>query len=55
MTKVLLASTGAYIGTAARIQQDGLTVSCRHVFIDGGNFLNAKGWGKELEVVASSR
>ncbi|KAL0020867.1 hypothetical protein WJX77_003664 [Trebouxia sp. C0004] len=54
MTRVLLASTGECIGTAARIQQDGLTVSCLHVFIDGGNFLAATGWGKELAFVASS-
>jgi len=54
MTRVLLASTGECIGTAARIQQDGLTVSCRHVFVDGGNFLDATGWGEELAFVASS-
>ena len=55
MTRVLLASTGECIGTAARIQQDGLSVSCRHVFVDiGGTFLSAKGWGEELEFVASS-
>lgn len=54
MTRVLLASTGECIGTAARIQQDGLTVSCRHVFVDEGNFLNATGWGEKLVFVASS-
>lgn len=54
MTRVLLASTGECIGTAARIQQDGLTVSCRHVFVDDGNFLNAIGWGEKLAFVASS-
>ena len=54
MTRVLLASTGECIGTAARIQQDGLTVSCRHVFVDGGNFLDATGWGEALAFVASS-
>ena len=43
MTRVLLPSTGECIGTAARIQQDGLTVSCWHVFVDGGNFLDATG------------
>ena len=53
-TRVLLASTGECIGTAARSQQDGLTVSCRHVFVDGGNFLDATGWGEELTFVASS-
>lgn len=54
MTRVLLASTGECIGTAARIQQDGLTVSCRHVFVDDGNFLSAIGWGEKLAFVASS-
>ena len=43
VTRVLLASTGECIGTAARIQQDGLTVSCRHAFVDGGSFLEATG------------
>ena len=54
MTRVLQASIGESIGTSARIQQDGLTVSCRHVFVDGGNFLDATGWGKQLAFVASS-
>ena len=54
MTGVLLASTGECIGTAARIHQDGLAVSCRHVFVDDGNFLSATGWGEKLAFVASS-
>ena len=55
MTKVLLASNGECIGTAARIRQDGLTVSCRHVFVDeSGKFLKASGWGEEFTFVASS-
>ena len=48
MTSLLLASMGKCIGTAASIQQDGLTVSCRDAFIDGGNFLGATGWGGKL-------
>ena len=54
LPRVLLASTGECICTVARIQQDELPVSCRHVFVDGGNFLKATGWGEELEFVASS-
>ena len=54
MIRVLLASTSECIGTAARIQQDGVTVSRRHVFVDGGNFLDATGWGEKLGFVASS-
>ena len=54
MTRVLLASTGECLGTAARIQQDGLTVSCRHIFVDGGIFLDGTGWEEKLAFVASS-
>ena len=54
MTRVLLASTGECIGTAARFQQDGVTVSRPHVFVDGGNFLDATGWGEKVGFVASS-
>lgn len=54
MTRVLLASTGNCIGTAASIQQDGVTVSPRHLVVDGGNFLDATGWGEKLGFVASS-
>ena len=54
LTRVLLPSTGECIGTAARIQPDGLIVSSRHVFVDDGKLLTANGWGKKLEFVASS-
>lgn len=54
LTRVLLASTGKYIGTAARIQQGGLAVSSRHVFVEDGKFLTATGWGRKLELVGSS-
>ncbi len=48
MTRVILASNNECIGTAARIQADGLSVSSRHEFLD------ATGWGEKLEFVASS-
>lgn len=45
MTRVFSASIGECIGTAARIQPSGFIVN---LFIDGGNFLTAKGWEKSL-------
>ncbi len=51
---MILASNNECIGTAARIQADGLSVSSRHVFVDGSEFLDATGWGEKLEFVASS-
>ena len=47
MTRVILASTGECIGTAAGIQQDGLTVSCRHGFVDQGNSLECHRLGRK--------
>ncbi|DBA91414.1 TPA: hypothetical protein ACH3X2_003946 [Trebouxia sp. C0005] len=54
LTRVFLTSTNECIGTAARIRQDGLCVSARHVFVNGGAFLEAKGWDSQLQFVASS-
>ena len=54
LTRVFLMSSRECIGTAARIQQDELCVSSRHVFVDGGSFLQATGWGSRLQFVASS-
>ena len=53
MTRVILSSNNECIGTAARIQEDGLSVSCRHVFMDGSKFLVATDWGEKLNFVAS--
>jgi len=54
ITRVLMKGTNECIGTAARIGPDGLSVSCRHVFVEDGQFLEATGWGEELRFVASS-
>jgi len=54
MTRVILASNNECVGTAARIKADGLSVSSRHVFMDGSKFLDATGWGEKLNFVASS-
>jgi hypothetical protein len=54
LTMVVLTSTNECIGTAARIQANGLSVSSRHVFVDGSDFLDATGWGQKLDFVASS-
>ncbi|KAA6424021.1 MAG: hypothetical protein FRX49_05980 [Trebouxia sp. A1-2] len=53
LTRVFLTSTNECIGTTARIRQDRLCVSARHVFVNGGAFLAAKGWGSQLQFVAS--
>ena len=54
LTRVFLTSTNECIGTTARIRQDGLCVSARHGFVNGGAFLEAKGWDSQLQFVASS-
>ena len=53
LTRVFLTSTNECIGITARIRQDGLCVSARHVFVNGGVFLGAKGWDSQLQFVAS--
>jgi len=54
MTRVFLASNNECIGTAARIQEDGLSVSSRHVVMNGSKFLDVTGWGEKLNFVTSS-
>ena len=54
LTKVFLTSTSECIGITARIRQDGLCVSARHVLANGGVFLEAKGWESQLQFVVSS-
>lgn len=54
LTRVSLTNTNECIGTTARIRQDGLCVSARHVLVNGRVFLEAKGWESQLQFVASS-